>query len=85
MAETREYTIRGDPVAMLEGLRAALPAGASLEGDSSHGRISALILGTIITYGRTGPTLSVTVHRAVPGRSIAQIWELIERGLAQFL
>ncbi|HZY71371.1 MAG TPA: hypothetical protein VFF67_10400 [Thermoplasmata archaeon] len=85
MAETRTYTIRGDPEAMLDGLRAALPTGASLEGDSTHGQISAVLIGKIVTYGRTGTALTVTVHRSAPGRSIPQIWDLIERGLSRFV
>lgn len=82
---TRSYTIRGDPEQMLRSLRAALPSGASLVGNSVQGGIDALFFGRIVDFNRTGTSLSVTVRRGVAGYSEAEIWNLIERGLRQYL
>lgn len=83
--ETREYRIRGDPSDMLRALRSALPLGASLSGNTSHGSVSALFTGKVVEYWRNGVLLKVTVYGPAPGRSEAEIWSLIERGLSAYI
>jgi hypothetical protein len=85
MVETKNYNISGNPEQMLRALRSALPTGASLSGNSAHGTINVILSGKVVEYTRNGQDLKVTVYKGAGGKSVADIWALIESGLSGFI